>query len=199
MSTNSDTTFSMADDGSLTETPIPSQPKCTRMSPCSKADCPFCNGPASNHHVRDLTKDLETTPTPKKLSKPPAPPNHIFSTLTEEFKQALLDEEAEDVEALLTQYDLFGKTCPDFLKFDRTMLMKLVLTGRKLHKGRDNPQPTLTTATYPLPYTPPSKPSCSMKINKLDTPTWSGETYDLYSWLTECETVFTAAAVKLNT
>ena len=38
-----------------------------------------------------------------------------------------------------------------------------------------------------------------MKINKSDTPTWSGETYDLYSWLTECETVFTAAAVELDT
>ena len=37
-----------------------------------------------------------------------------------------------------------------------------------------------------------------MKINKFDTPTWSGETYDLYSWLAECETVFTAAAVEFN-
>ena len=25
---------------------------------------------------------------------------------------------------------------------------------------------------------------------KLDTPKWSGETYDLYTWLTQCETVF---------
>ena len=38
-----------------------------------------------------------------------------------------------------------------------------------------------------------------MKINKLDTPTWSGETYDLYTWLVECETVFTAPAAEFNT
>ena len=36
-------------------------------------------------------------------------------------------------------------------------------------------------------------------MNKLDTPTWSGETYDLYTWLSECETVFTTAAVEPNT
>ena len=37
-----------------------------------------------------------------------------------------------------------------------------------------------------------------MKINKLDTPTWSGETYDLYTWLAKWETIFTAAAVEFN-
>ena len=30
-------------------------------------------------------------------------------------------------------------------------------------------------------------------MNKLDLPNWSGETYDLYSWLTECETMFASA------
>ena len=80
------------------------------------------------HHVRYLTQELETTPPPKKLSKPPAPPDHIFSPLTEEFKQAFLDDKTEDIKALLNQYDLFGTACPDFLKFDRIELMKLVKT-----------------------------------------------------------------------
>ena len=136
MSTNSDTMFSVTDDGRLTETP-----RCTRTSPCSEADCLVCNGPASDHHVRNLNNDLETTPTPKKSSKPLAPPNHILSLLTEEFKQVLIDEQEEDIKALLTQYDLFGITSPDFLKFDRTELMKLVQTARELHKGRVAPQP----------------------------------------------------------
>ena len=127
MSTNSDTMFSVTDDGRLTETP-----RCTRTSPCSEADCLVCNGPASDHHVRNLNSDLETTPIPKKSSKPLAPPNHIFSTLTEEFKQALIDEQAEYVDALLTQYDLFGKTCPDFFKYDRTELNKLIHDARQL-------------------------------------------------------------------
>ena len=120
MSTNSDTMFSVTDDGRLTETP-----RCTRTSPCYEADCQGCNEPASDHHVRNLNNDLETTPTPKKPSKPLAPPNHILSLLTEEFKQVLIDEQEEDIKALLTQFDLFGITSPDFLKFDRTELMKL--------------------------------------------------------------------------
>ena len=62
----------------------------------------------------------------------------------EEFKQALLAEEAEDVEALLTQYDLFGKTCPDFLKFDCTMLMKLVKTARTSFKTKTQSDPVPT-------------------------------------------------------
>ena len=36
------------------------------------------------------------------------------------------------------------------------------------------------------------------EVNKLDTPTWSGETYILYTWLAECETMFTAAEVEFN-
>ena len=124
--------------------------RCTRTTGCQKTECLVCHPPGTGtNHVRNLSQELGTTPTPKK-TKPTAPADHIFSILTEEFKQALLDEQAEEVKALLTQYDLFRKTCPDFLKFDRTELMKLVLTARELHKGRDNSQPA-TTPTNPTP------------------------------------------------
>ena len=134
MSTNSDTMFSVTDDGRLTETP-----RCTRTSPCSEADCLVCNGPASDHHVRNLNNDLETTPTPKKPSKPLAPPNHILSLLTEEFKQVLIDEQEEDIKALLTQYYLFEKTCPDFFKYDRTEINKLIHDARQLLANLSKP------------------------------------------------------------
>ena len=101
MSTNSDTMFSVTDDGRLTETP-----RCTRTSPCSEADCLFCNGPASNHHVRDLSNYLETTPNPKKPSKPTAPPDHFITTFTEEFQQTLLTNNPEDIQTVLMFYDL---------------------------------------------------------------------------------------------
>ena len=136
MSTNSDTVFSVTDDGRPTETP-----RCTRTSLCSREGCLVCEELTSDHHVRNLNNDLEVTPNPKPSSKPPAPPNHILYTLTEEFKQALIDEQEEDIKALLTQYDLFGITSPDFLTFDRTELVKLVRTARELHKGRVAPQP----------------------------------------------------------
>ena len=51
----------------------------------------------------------------------------------------------------------------------------------------------------PQDHPPPPKHSISMKINKLDTPTWSGENYNLYPWLADCETVFTSTRVKLDT
>ena len=146
MSTNSANMFSVTDDGRLTETP-----KCTRTSPCSKADCLFCNGPASYHHVRDLANDLETTPTPKQFSKPTAPPDHFISTFTEEFQQALLGGIMEDIQVVLMFYDLQVTTCTDFFKFDRTQLMNLVQTSRELHKGRDDPQPT-PIQTPPPPF-----------------------------------------------
>ena len=64
---------------------------CRRQTPCKKANCPICSEPVpGTHHVRDLSQELETTPPSKKLSKPPALADHIFSTLTEEFKQAFL-------------------------------------------------------------------------------------------------------------
>ena len=120
MSTDSTTLFSIEDDGRVSETPIPSQQKCTRGSLCSQSDCLVCNGPIPNHHVRDLTKDLETTPTPNKYSKPPAPPEHFISTFTEEFQQVLLADNMEDIKIVLQVYDLQITTCTDILKFDRT-------------------------------------------------------------------------------
>ena len=97
---------------------------CTRQTPCKKANCPSCCKPITeNHHVQDVSQD-------------------IFSTLMEEFKQAFLDDKTEDIKAILNQYDLFGTTCPDFFKFDRTGLMKLVKTAHASIKPKSQPTPT---------------------------------------------------------
>ena len=69
---------------------------------------PSCPGP--------LSQELDTTPPPKRLIKPLALVHHIFKTLPEEFKQAFLDDETEDIKAILNQYDLYGTTCLDFFK-----------------------------------------------------------------------------------
>ena len=64
---------------------------CTRQT-CRKANCSTCSeSTPGTHHVRDLTQELETTPPPKKFSKPPAPPDHIFSIFAEDLQQAVID------------------------------------------------------------------------------------------------------------
>ena len=120
MSTNSTTTFSVADDGSLTETPIPSQPKRTRTSPCSKANCPFCNGPASNHHVCNLTEDLENSIQTSRSNKPTAPADHWITNLTKDFKDAIMDHDIAKMEFLKKRYSKRADEAPDFNQYDRT-------------------------------------------------------------------------------
>ena len=137
--------------------------RCTRTTGCQKTECLVCHPPGTGtNHVRNLSQELGTTPTPKK-TKPTAPADHIFSILTEEFEQAFMDNDTVEIEGILTQYDLFGKTCPDYLKYDRSALNKLVLTARELHKGRDNSQP----ATTPTPPTPQPQ-AVSMKLPRAE-------------------------------
>ena len=116
------TSTRMADteeEGPFPATTPQGKQRCTRLTDCQKAECLTCNqsGTGTNH-VQDLSQELGTTPPPKKTFKPPAPADHVISILKEEFEQAFLDDVAEDVETLLIQYDLFGKTCPDILKLD---------------------------------------------------------------------------------
>ena len=48
-----------------------------------------CEG---DHHVRDLSQDLGTTPGPKSKpkTKPTAPPDHIIYVIMEDFQQAFI-------------------------------------------------------------------------------------------------------------
>ena len=104
MSTNSATLFSVEDDGSLLETPIPSQQKCTRGSPCSKSDCLVCNGPVSNHHVCNLTGDLEDSSPHSKSNKPTTPAAHWINNLTDAFKEPFIDHDVDELMLLNTHY-----------------------------------------------------------------------------------------------
>ena len=115
------------EEGPFPATTPQDKQRCTRTTGCQKTECLFCYPPGTGtNHVRNLSQELGTTPTSKKTTKPPAPANHIISLLTEEFEQAFLDDETEDVKFLLKQYDLFSSTCPDSLKFDHSELIKHV-------------------------------------------------------------------------
>ena len=122
---------------------------------------------AGTQHVRNLSKELETTSPPKRPTKPPAPSDHFISTVTEEFQQSLLEGNTEDIQTVLKFYDLQLSTCLDFLRFDRTELMKLVQTACKSIK----PNPKLLLLLLPIlfPTYPTSKPSAS-KCLELNSP-----------------------------
>ena len=137
------------EEGPFPATTPQDKQRCTRLTGCQKAECLTCNQPGTRtNHIRNLSQELGNTPPPKKLSKPRAPADHIISTLTEDFEQAFLDNEAEDIKACLHHY---GLSTPDFLKFDRSILTKHVATARKLVEPKSLPPPVpATTPTSPL-------------------------------------------------
>ena len=76
------------------------------------------------------------------------------------------------------------------LKYNRNEIKQLYHKVRKI---------LATYSQTPIPPPPLHKPSNSMKISKLDLPNWSGETYDLYTWVTHCETILTSTETKPTT
>ena len=65
------------------------------------------------------------SPNSKTQTQSTTPPDHIISLLMEQLQQALLDNDLVDLEAILDQFNLYGKTCQDYLKFDCSELTKL--------------------------------------------------------------------------
>ena len=81
------------EEGPFPATTPQDEQRCTRTTGCQKAECLSCNQPGTKtNHIRNLSQELGTIPTPKKTSKPPAPADHIISILTEEFEQAIMDD-----------------------------------------------------------------------------------------------------------
>ena len=128
MSTDSTTLFSMEDDGRVSETPIPSQKKCTRGSLCSQSDCLVCNRPISNHHIHNLTGDLEDSNLNSRSNKPNAPADHWISNLIDDFKEAIMDQDIEEMKKLDIYYWKMSKA-PDFVLYNRTKLKQISKTA----------------------------------------------------------------------
>ena len=116
---------------SLSETPIPSQQKCTRGSPCSKSDCLVCKGPVSNHHVRNLTGDLENSIPPSRSNKPTAPADHWITNLINAFKDAIMDHDIKEMVHLNIHYLEMVNEAPDFTRYSSTELKKLSITAEQ--------------------------------------------------------------------
>ena len=133
------------DETNLVITPLQNQRKCTRNSLCNAAGCQICTTPGSKtHHVQDLYKALEGTSNPKVSTRPSAPTKLIFSILKEQLQQAIQDKDMDELEDLLEQYRLFGRTCPDYLKYDHAELCDLLKTTQKLTSSTTQPLPNPT-------------------------------------------------------
>ena len=86
------------EEGPFPATTPQDKQRCTRTTGCQKTECLSCHPPGTGtNHIRNLSQELGTTPTPKRTTKPPAPPDHFISTFTEEFQQALLADNMEDI------------------------------------------------------------------------------------------------------
>ena len=120
MSTNSANQFSVADDGSVMESPPQSTQKCTRGSPCSRPDCISCTEPTNNGHVRNLIEDLEVTPV-----KVTIPLNHWIIYLIEPFKEAIQDQDITELKMLTERYERnINALSIDELYYDFTEIKK---------------------------------------------------------------------------
>ena len=129
MSTNSATQFSVEDDESLSETPIPSQQKSTRGSPCSKSHCLVCNGPVTNNCVHNLTVDLEESNLHSRSNKPTAPTDHWITDLSDAFKDTILDHDIEEMKHLNIYYLKLINESSDLHQYNLTELKKLSATA----------------------------------------------------------------------
>ena len=126
-------------------TPLQDQRKCTRQSPCKKKGWPICDIPRSEtHHTQDLTEAVGNLPSTKVSRRPSTPPDHIFSILAEQLQQAIQNKEMNELEDLLEEYRLLGRTCTDYFKYDHTEILGLLKTAQKLITPftRSSPTPT---------------------------------------------------------
>ena len=106
---------------------------CTKWTACKEACCPSCSTPITgNHHVRNFSQEMATTPPPKRLIKPTAPPHHYTSVLSTQLKQASLDNNIESIQIHLYLFETFIKKELDSLNYDLTELLNSVETAKKL-------------------------------------------------------------------
>ena len=138
-----------------------------------KAECLTCNKSGTGtHHGRDLSQELNgtvthndqelslelgTTPPSKKTTKPSAPPDHILSSLTADLQQAVLDDDLEEIQILLTFFDLRVRASSEIVKYDRSEPTKTLKTVRILIEPGTQPPPHPQTVSMKLPRAEPTK------------------------------------------
>ena len=80
----------------------------------------------------------------------------------------------------VTQYRLFGRTCTNYLKYDRAKIRDLLKTVQKLTISLTRFPPTPTAQQPPQHHQPQT---IGLKRPRMETPTWNGDQYSFYWWL----------------
>ena len=74
-----------------------------------------------------------------------SPPDHIISSIIVELQQAILDGDLDEIEILLTKFNLYKNTSLDLLKYDHSELSKTLKITRKFIEPKSQPTPTPAT------------------------------------------------------
>ena len=144
--------------------------------------------PIETHHIWDLTEAMGNTPSPNvPKRKPLAPLNHIIHNLVEGFQEAIHSNDISGIKHVLDQLILARTTCTDFLKYNRTELTSLKITVEKMVASTIQPPPA-SFAQQPQQHH--QSQTIGLKTPRMETPTWNGDPYSFYSWLSSCSKSF---------
>ena len=93
----------------------------------------------------------------------------------------------DELEDLLEQYRLYGRTCTNYLKYDYTKIRDLLKIIQKLTTSFTHSSPT-STAQQPQQHHQPQ--TIGLKTPRMETPTCNGDPYSFYLWLSTCSKSF---------
>ena len=127
------------------------------------------------------------SPAPKFLNQTSCPTQPHHHNLVDRFQEAIDSNDISGIKLVLDQPILTGTTCTDFLKYNRTELTSLKITAEKIVASTIQPPPT-PIAQQPQQHHQPQ--TFGLKTPRMETPTWNGDRYSFYSWLSSCSKSF---------
>ena len=86
----------------------------------------------------------------------------------------------DELEDLLEQYQLFGRTCTNYLKYDHTKIRDLLKNTQKLTTSFTHSSPTPIAQQLQQYHQPQT---IGLKTPRMETPTWNCDPYSFYFWL----------------
>ena len=107
----------------------------------------------------------------------------MITKLTKRFKTAIQENNMSEMKNIIKHYQRFADESPDFFIYNCMQVAKLNELATNL---------TATKIQEPAPVPSWHIPDTLgwMKLPKLDIPTWSGETFKFYNWLSSCQNLF---------
>ena len=110
-------------------------------------------GPVSNHHVRNLTEDLENSVPTSRSNKSTTPAGHWITNLINDSKIAIMDHDIKEMGHLNIHYLKMVNKAPDLTRYHLTELKKLSNTAEQTTAAYNKIQtPVQTPLPRPSPH-----------------------------------------------